>query len=114
MDDLLGVEVEYSISNLASPADHLWREDLLRRPDVVVEVALGAELHHHTETGGLCAHTPGERGGGGGGGRRGKKGKKKTKGTALQSVVHLQVSVCIKPTSSTSIQPQIHSQTTTS
>lgn len=62
MDDLLGVKVEYSISNLASPADHLWREDLLCRPDIVVEVALGAELHHHTETGGLCAHTPGERG----------------------------------------------------
>ena len=64
MDDFLGVQVEHSVGNLASPTDHLWREDLLRRADVVVEVALGAELHHHTETWRRPAHAPREEGGG--------------------------------------------------
>ena len=60
MYDLLGMEVEHSVCNLASPADHLWGEDLPRGADVVVEIALRAELHHHTETGWFRAYTPGE------------------------------------------------------
>lgn len=57
MDDLLGVEVEHTVSYLSGPTHHLRGQDLFLSPDEVVEVALVAVLHDNAETWRLCTHT---------------------------------------------------------